>query len=78
MKNPIYLFLNLFRSVFRVYISPLLFTRLTSIIFLYSAALSLNALFAQCIGSGLAIYSGLFQVTYLSQSIETFIYNVGA
>ena len=61
-----------------VNISPLLFTRLTSIIFLYSAALSLNALFAQCIGSGLAIYSGLFQVTYLSQSIETFIYLLGA
>ena len=78
MKNPIYLFLNLFRSVFRVYISPLLFTRLTSIIFLVFAALSLNALFAQCIGSGLAIYSGLFQVTYLVQSVKTFIYNVGA
>ena len=61
-----------------VNISPLLFTRLTSIIFLYSAALSLNALLAQCIGSGLAIYSGLFQVTYLTQSIETFIYLLGA
>ena len=59
-------------------ISPILFTRLTSIIFIYSAALSLNAIFAQCIGSGIAIYSGLFQVTFITQSIETFIYLLGA
>ena len=58
--------------------SPLLFTRLTSIVFLYSAALSLNALFVQSIGSGIALYSGLFQVTSLTQSIETFIYLLGA
>ena len=59
-------------------ISPILFTRLTSIILIYSAALSMNSLYVQCIGSGIGIYSGLFQVTFLSQSIETFIYVVGA
>ena len=61
-----------------VKISPILFTRLTSIIFIYSAALTLNGLYVQSIGSGKAIYSGLFQVTFLTQSIETFIYLLGA
>src|ERR1700761_2637314 len=61
-----------------VKISPILCTRLASIILIYSAALSLNGLYVQCIGSGIGIYSGLFQVTILSQSIETFIYLIGA
>ena len=61
----------------KLFTSPLLFTRLTSIIFFIFATSSLSVLLAQCIGSDLN-YSGLFQVTFFSQSIETFIYNVGA
>src|SRR5436305_2647466 len=61
-----------------VKISPLLFTRITSIILIYSGVLSFNSLYAQSIGSGIGIYSGLFQVTFLSQSVETFIYLMGA
>jgi NADH-ubiquinone oxidoreductase chain 2 len=59
-------------------ISPLLFTRITSIILVFSGVLSFNSLYAQSIGSGVGIYSGLFQVTFLSQSIETFIYFMAA
>jgi NADH-ubiquinone oxidoreductase chain 2 len=59
-------------------ISPILFTRITSIILLYSAALSLNALYIQSIGSGIGIYSGLFQITAISQSIDAFLYLIGA
>jgi NADH-ubiquinone oxidoreductase chain 2 len=55
-------------------ISPILFTRLTSIIFLFSGALAYNALYIQSIGSGLSLYSGLFQVTVLSQSFDLLIY----
>ena len=55
-------------------ISPILFTRLTSIIFLFSGALSYNALYIQSIGSGLSIYSGLYQVTVLSQSFDLVIF----
>jgi NADH-ubiquinone oxidoreductase chain 2 len=55
-------------------ISPILFTRLTSIIFLFSGALSYNALYIQSIGSGISIYSGLFQVTVLSQSFEIVLF----
>ncbi len=55
-------------------ISPIIFTRLTSIIFLFSGALSYNALYIQSIGSGLSIYSGLYQVTVLSQSFDLVIF----
>lgn len=55
-------------------LSPLLITRLTSIIFLFSGALSYNAFYIQSIGSGLSLYSGLFQVTALSQSFDLFVF----
>ena len=55
-------------------ISPLLLTRISSIVFIYAGALSLNALYIQSIGSGIGIYSGLFQITTVSQLIDTFIF----
>jgi NADH-ubiquinone oxidoreductase chain 2 len=61
-----------------VNISPLQFTRVTSIVLLYAAALSFNALDIQAIGSGVSIYSGLFQVTSVTQSMDTFIFLAGA
>ena len=38
-------------------ISPILFSRITAIVFIYAGALSLNALYIQSIGSGIGIYS---------------------
>jgi NADH-ubiquinone oxidoreductase chain 2 len=61
-----------------VNISPVLLTRVASIVLLYSAALSYNAIDIQAIGSGVSIYSGLFQVTTVSQSFDTFIFIVGS
>lgn len=61
-----------------VKISPLLLTRVTSIALLYAAALSFNGTYIEAIGSGIGIYSGLFQVTSVSQSVDTFIFLVGA
>ena len=61
-----------------VKISPLLLIRVTSIILLYAAALSFNAMYIQAIGSGLGIFSGLFQVTSVSQAIDVFIFTIGA
>jgi NADH-ubiquinone oxidoreductase chain 2 len=58
-------------------ISPILFTRVASIVLLYAAALSFNALDIQAIGTGVSIYSGLFQVTSISQSMDTFIFLAG-
>ena len=55
-------------------ISPILFTRLASIVFIFSGALSYNALYIQSIGSGISIYSGLYHVTVLSQSFDLIIY----
>jgi NADH-ubiquinone oxidoreductase chain 2 len=61
-----------------VKISPLLLIRVTSIILLYAAALSFNAMYIQAIGSGLGIYSGLFQVTSVSQAIDVFLFTIAA
>lgn len=59
-------------------ITPTLLTRMTSIILLFSAALSFNSLYVEAIGSGLGLYSGLFQVTTVTQFMEVFLYTVGA
>ncbi|KAH7916976.1 hypothetical protein BV22DRAFT_1101112, partial [Leucogyrophana mollusca] len=58
---------------FQKQLSPILFTRLSSIIFIYAGALSFNALYIQSIGSGVGIYSGLFHVTVTSQVLDTFL-----
>jgi len=58
--------------------SPILFSRLTSIFFLYSAFLSFNVLSIEGLGSGIGLYSGLYLVSPLSQSIDVFIYIIGA
>jgi NADH-ubiquinone oxidoreductase chain 2 len=55
-------------------LSPILISRLTSIVLIFSGALSLNALYVQSIGSGIGLYSGNFQVTLLSQSLDLFIF----
>ena len=54
-------------------LSPIINLRLSAIILIYAGALSLNALYIQSIGSGIGIYSGLFQVTVVSQSLDTFL-----
>ena len=59
-------------------ISPILFTRISSIVFIYAGALSFNAFYIQSIGSGIGIYSGLFHVTTISQLLDTFIFLIGS
>ena len=59
-------------------ISSLLFPKISSIIFIYAGALSLNALYIQSIGSGIGIYSGLFQITVISQLLDIFILIMGS
>lgn len=54
--------------------APNLFTRLSSIIFIYAGVLSFNTLNIESIGSGLGIYSGLFHVTVTSQIMDTFLF----
>ena len=59
-------------------ISSIHFTRISSIILLLSGILSFNILYIQSIGSGIGIYSGLFQITNISQTIELFLLIVGS
>jgi len=59
-------------------LSPTLFTRISSIIFLYAGVLSFNTLYIQSIGSGIGIYSGLFHITIISQFLEVFLLLIGS
>ena len=59
-------------------ISSILYVRISSIVFIYAGALALNALYIQSIGSGIGIYSGLFQVTNISQLLDVFILLIGS
>ena len=54
-------------------LSSILITRISAIIFIYSGALAFNALYIQSIGSGIGIYSGLFNVTIISQLLDAFL-----
>ena len=59
-------------------IRSILYVRISSIIFIYAGALALNAFYIQSIGSGIGIYSGLFQVTVISQLLDVFILFIGS
>jgi len=63
---------------FKTQITPVFFTRIAALVFIYAGVLTFNALHIQSIGSGIGIYCGLFQVTYYSIFIETFLYVIGA
>src|SRR5687767_14242461 len=54
-------------------LSQIYFTRISAIIFIYAGLLSFNTLYIQSIGSGIGIYSGLFNITQVSQTIEVFL-----
>jgi NADH-ubiquinone oxidoreductase chain 2 len=58
-------------------ISSIHFTRIASIIFIYTGAITLNCLYIQSIGSGIGIYNGLFHITQISQLIEIFLFIIG-
>jgi NADH-ubiquinone oxidoreductase chain 2 len=58
---------------FNKQISPILLNRISTIILIYAGALSFNAFYIQSIGSGIGIYSGLFNVTLFSQFFDIFI-----
>jgi len=53
-------------------LSSIYFTRISAIIFIYAGVLSFNTYYIQCIGSGIGIYSGLFNITQYSVLIEVF------
>ena len=59
-------------------ISPLQFARLSAISFLFSAFLSFNVLYIESLGSGIGLFSGIYQVSPISLSIETFIYLIAS
>ena len=59
-------------------ISPNLYLRISSLLLLYTGALTLNAFYIQSIGSGIGIYSGLFQITLVTQLFDIVIVLTGS
>jgi NADH-ubiquinone oxidoreductase chain 2 len=64
--------LPLFKKISSIHIS-----RIASIIFIYTGAISFNCFYIQSIGSGIGIYSGLFHITPISQLMEIFLFFIG-
>lgn len=62
----------------RVHISPSLLLRTTSLVLVSTAALATNALDTSALGSGLSLYSGLLEVSTVSQSVDVLIMLAGA
>ena len=59
-------------------INSYLFIRIGFLIFALTGIISFNSLFIQSIGSGMGIYSGLFQVTSVTQFFDLFISLIGS
>ena len=59
-------------------ISPNLYLRISSLLLLYTGALTLNAFYIQSIGSGIGIYCGLFQITLFTQLFDIVIVLTGS
>jgi len=59
-------------------ISPNLYLRISSLLLLYTGALTLNAFYIQSIGSGIGMYSGLFQITLFTQLFDIVIVLTGS
>ena len=59
-------------------ILPNLYLRISSLLLLYTGALTLNAFYIQSIGSGIGIYSGLFQITLFTQLFDIVIVLTGS
>ena len=59
-------------------INSVMFRRITAISFIYAGVLICNTFNIQKIGSGIGLYSGLFQVTFLSNSVSFFLLLVSA
>jgi NADH-ubiquinone oxidoreductase chain 2 len=59
-------------------ISPNLYLRISSLLLFYTGALTLNAFYIQSIGSGIGIYSGLFQITLFTQLFDIVIILTGS
>jgi NADH-ubiquinone oxidoreductase chain 2 len=58
--------------------TPVFFTRITSLLFIYSGVLSFNTYYIHEIGGGVGIFSGLFQVSLISQLFDSFIFFIAA
>jgi NADH-ubiquinone oxidoreductase chain 2 len=57
--------------------SSLSVIRITSLLLLFSSYLSYNSNYLYNLGNGIGVYGGLFQISYLSQNLDIFLYLIG-
>lgn len=62
----------------KVRLNPLLISRITTLILIFSSVLAFNTYYIQAIESGIGIYSGFFHVTSISQFIDTFLFIIAS
>ena len=65
-------------ALFSLRISAINFNRIAMIVLLYSGLLAYNTIYTDLVGSGIGVFSGLFQITAITQSMDVFIYLMGA
>src|ERR1700710_648143 len=65
-------------ALFSLRISAINFNRIAMIVLLYSGLLAYNTIYTDLVGSGIGVFSGLFQITTITQGIDLFIYIMGA
>jgi len=57
------------------------YSRISSILLIFCSILTITPLLnadANTIGSGIALYGGLFHITYISQFIDIFLFIIGS
>jgi NADH-ubiquinone oxidoreductase chain 2 len=82
-KNKVMMFISIMILIVAIAlpsinISPNLYLRISSLLLLYTGALTFNAFYIQSIGSGIGIYSGLFQITLFTQLFDIVIVLTGS
>ena len=65
-------------ALFSLRISAINFNRIAILVLFYSGLLAYNTIYTDLVGSGIGVFSGLFQITAITQSIDVFIYLMGA
>ncbi|KAI8574953.1 hypothetical protein K450DRAFT_181533 [Umbelopsis ramanniana AG] len=65
-------------ALFSLRISAINFNRIAIIVLIYSGFLAYNTIYTDLVGSGIGVFSGLFQITAITQSIDVFICLIGA
>ena len=81
MKNNFFIYNKLITalpSFFSLNSLKIVFNRISAIVLLFCAILTFNTLDLESIGSGIAIYGGLFHITVISQFMDIVLFTIAS